>query len=71
MSKLAKQFSELRQNTPKRVQWLLMAAAFVVVLILLILLFSDGNKSNTKDETDACFPASCSSFKSFAESDII
>ena len=53
MSKLAKQFSELRQNTPKRVQWLLMAAAFVVVLILLILLFSDGNKSNTKDETDA------------------
>lgn len=44
MNKLAKQFSELRKNTPKRVQWLLLAAAFVVVLIMLTLMM---NKTET------------------------
>ncbi len=38
MNKIAKQFSDLRQTTPKHIQWLLLVAAFVVVLILLTLL---------------------------------
>ena len=40
MNKLKKQFSDLRKNTPKHIQWLLLAAAFVVVLILLTLLMT-------------------------------
>ena len=44
MSKLKQQFADLRKNTPKRVQWLLMGAAFVVVLILLTLMM---NKTET------------------------
>ena len=49
MNKLKKTFSEWRETTPKRVQWLLLAAAFVVVLILLTLLLT-GNKSDKKLE---------------------
>jgi type IV secretory pathway VirB10-like protein len=44
MANLRTQFSELRQNTPKHVQWLLLAAAFIVVLILLTLLLRGGKK---------------------------
>lgn len=40
MKSIKKQFSDLRKNTPKHVQWLLLAAAFVVVLILLTLLLT-------------------------------
>lgn len=40
MNNLKKQFSDLRKNTPKHIQWLLLAAAFVVVLILLTLLMT-------------------------------
>ena len=39
MIKIKQQISDLRKNTPKHIQWLLLAAAFVVVLILLTLLF--------------------------------
>ena len=46
MSKLKQQVSDLRKNTPKHIQWLLLAAAFVVVLILLTLLL-------TRDEEKA------------------
>lgn len=38
MNKLKKQIADLRTNTPKRVQWILLAAAFMVVLILMTLL---------------------------------
>ena len=44
MNKIKKQFSDLRKNTPKHIQWLLLAAAFVVVLILLTLLFTNKNE---------------------------
>lgn len=44
MAGIKQRISELRQNTPKRVQWLLLAAAFVVVLILLTLLLSGRDK---------------------------
>ncbi len=50
MAGIKQRFSELRQNTPKRVQWLLLAAAFVVVLILLTLLLS-GRDSNSEIAT--------------------
>lgn len=48
MSKLGQQISELKKNTPKHIQWLLLGAAFVVVLILMTLLMS-GNDSQTPD----------------------
>lgn len=44
MANLKTQFSELRKNTPKHVQWLLLAAAFIVVLILLTLLLKGDKK---------------------------
>ncbi len=52
MNKLKKQFSDLRKNTPKHIQWLLLAAAFVVVLILLTLLLthSEEEKLENADE---------------------
>lgn len=53
MSKLKEQFSELRQNTPKRVQWLLLAVAFVVVIILLTLLLRGGDKQEDLSKTDS------------------
>lgn len=52
MSKLKEQFSELRQNTPKRVQWLLLAVAFVLVIILLTLLLSGGDNQEDISKTD-------------------
>lgn len=52
MSKLKQQFSELRQNTPKRVQWLLLVVAFVLVIILLTLLLGGGNKQEDISKTD-------------------
>ena len=45
MKNIKRQFSDLRKTTPKRVQWLLLGAAFVVVLILLTLLIGGGKKS--------------------------
>ena len=33
MNKLKQQFSDLRKNTPKHIQWLLLAAAFVVLAV--------------------------------------
>ena len=53
MSKLKDQFSELRQNTPKRVQWMLLAVAFVVVTILLTLLLSGGDHQEDLSKTDS------------------
>lgn len=52
MSKLKEQFSELRQNTPKRVQWLLLVVAFIMVIILLTLLLSGGKKQEDISKTD-------------------
>lgn len=52
MSKLKQQFSELRQNTPKRVQWLLLVVAFVLVIILLTLLLGGGDKQEDISKTD-------------------
>lgn len=52
MTSIKKQISDLRKNTPKHVQWLLLVAAFIVVLILLTLLLSgkeDKKISNTDD----------------------
>ena len=49
MSKLKQQFQNIRNSTPKSVQWLLLGATFVVVLILLTLLLTDGkNRITTK-----------------------
>ena len=53
MSKIKQQFLDLRKNTPRRVQWLLLAAAFTVVLILLVLLIGGDNNNNDDDATDA------------------
>lgn len=54
MSNIKKQFSDLRKNTPKHVQWLFLAAAFVVVLILLTLLLTgkEEEKIETTDEAN-------------------
>lgn len=46
MTSIKKQILDLRQTTPKHIQWLLLAAAFIVVLILLTLLL--GGKKETK-----------------------
>ncbi|MDR1338377.1 MAG: hypothetical protein LBJ73_05125 [Rickettsiales bacterium] len=56
MQSLKTQFSELRKNTPKHVQWLLLAAAFIVVLILLVLLLK-GDKNPVAEPTETV-PAS-------------
>lgn len=52
MKNIKQQFSDLRNNTPKHVQWLLLAAAFIVVLILLTLLLSGRDKSEASAVTD-------------------
>ena len=52
MNKLKKQFSDLRKNTPKHIQWLLLAAAFVVVLILLTLLLTRGEEEKLENADD-------------------
>ena len=46
MNKLKQQFLNIRNTTPKNIQWLLLGAAFVVVLILLTLL-ATGNRGKT------------------------
>jgi len=48
MSKLKQQFQNIRNSTPKSVQWLLLGATFVVVLILLTLLMTGGKNKVTK-----------------------
>ena len=53
MSKLKEQISEMRQNTPKRVQWLLLGVAFVVVIILLTLLMGGKSKQEDISKTDS------------------
>ena len=50
MNKLKQQFSDLRKNTPKHIQWLLLAAAFVVVLILLTLLLTHKEEKKLENE---------------------
>ncbi len=47
MKKIFVQFSNLRRNIPRHVQWLLLVAAFVVVLILLTMLLRGGNERPT------------------------
>ena len=54
MTDLKKKLAESMQDTPKRVQWLLMAAAFVLVLILLTLLF--GGADNKKADINLSIP---------------
>ena len=49
MSKLKEQISDLRENTPKNTQWLLMLVAFVLVVILLTLLLSGSGKKKQAD----------------------
>lgn len=58
MSKFKEKFSELRNNTPRRVQWLLMAVAFIVVIILLTLLFSGNDKNDADIAATSAGPAS-------------
>ena len=48
MKNLKQQFEDLKNNTPKHVQWILLGAAFVVVIILLVLLL--GHKSNNASD---------------------
>ena len=49
MSKIKQQFIDLKNSTPKHIQWLLLAAAFIVVLIMMTLLFSSDKKSKLPD----------------------
>ena len=49
MSKIKQQFIDLKNSTPKHIQWLLLAAAFIVVLIMMTLLFSGDKKSKLPD----------------------
>ncbi|MBN1324901.1 MAG: TrbI/VirB10 family protein [Alphaproteobacteria bacterium] len=56
MANLKTQFSELTKNTPKHVQWLLLAAAFIVVLILLTLLLR-GDKTQPVTESNETIQA--------------
>ncbi len=55
---LKQQFSELRETTPKYIQWLLLGVAFIVVLILLTLLLSgDDNDAQAEvEKTDTKIP---------------
>lgn len=49
---IKKQFSDLRKNTPKHIQWLLLAAAFIVVLILLTLLLTNKDEQELSNADD-------------------
>ena len=53
MNKIKKSFADWRNNTPKRIQWLLMGVAFVVVLILLTLLLTGDKKEEKIEEVDS------------------
>ena len=48
MKNIKQQFQDFRSDTPKHIQWLLLAVAFIVVIILLFLLLS--GKSNKDSE---------------------
>lgn len=50
MSNFKEQFRQLRQNTPKHIQWMLLAAAFVVVLILLTMIWGDKENKAPSDD---------------------
>ncbi len=52
MNKLKQQFSELRKNTPKHIQWLLLVAAFIVVLILLTLILTQKEEEKIENADD-------------------
>ncbi len=52
MKKIKETFSNWRNNTPKRAQWLLMGVAFVVVLILLTLLLTGDKKDDNIEPVD-------------------
>ena len=53
MSKLKQQFLNMRDSTPKHIQWLLLGAAFIVVLILLTLLITGHhNKAKANKHED-------------------
>lgn len=45
MGNLKKHFSDMRANTPKRVQWLLLVVALIVVIILITVLISGREKN--------------------------
>lgn len=47
MKNIKQQFKEFRANTPKHIQWLLLAAAFIVVIILLTLVLGKKSPSVT------------------------
>lgn len=54
MNKLKRQFLNIRNTTPKHIQWLLLGATFVVVLILLTLLMTGrNNQSAQKSQEEA------------------
>ena len=53
MEKAAKMMADWRNNTPKRVQWILLVVAFVVVLILMTLVLTGGEKEKKIEEIDA------------------
>ena len=51
MKNFKQQFIDLKNSTPKHLQWLLLAAAFIVVLILLTLIFSGDKKSDISPDS--------------------
>ncbi len=50
MKSLKQQFIEIKENTPKHIQWILLGAAFVVVIILLVLLLGHKSSDNVANE---------------------
>ena len=56
MASIKEQISQLRKNTPKPVQWLLLVVAFVVVLILLTLLVSGDDAPEDLSSKDTVAP---------------
>ena len=60
MIKIKQQISDLRKNTPKHIQWLLLAAAFVVVLILLTLLLTHKEEQALENTEDTAIDVSVS-----------
>ena len=53
MNKIKKTFNDWRNNTPKRVQWILLVVAFVLVLILMTMVLTGGEKEKKIEEIDA------------------
>ena len=52
MNKIKQQFLNMRDSTPKHIQWLLLVAAFIVVLILLTLLLTGSKKTSATKSKD-------------------